>query len=44
MSVIILATWCLKCSDSLEINADWCPRCKTDEWIVSDHEIKDRSR
>lgn len=44
MTVIVLATHCISCQHSLKINADWCPTCKTDEYIVNDIELKDRSK
>lgn len=44
MTVIVLATHCIACQHSLTPESEWCHYCESDEYVVHDEEIKDRSR
>lgn len=44
MTVIILATHCIACQHTLTIGSEWCSHCESDEYVVNDVEIKDRSK
>lgn len=44
MTVIILSTYCIACGHTLKTDTGWCTYCDSDEYVIEDYEVKDRSR